>query len=364
MKASELRADIGQLIVMGFIGQEMTSALRVVLGAMQPGGVILFARNISGAEQTWKLLHECRAALRETPFLCIDLEGGTVDRLKEVTSPAPPAARVYATGKKKLFRRHGRVIGEQVRALGFNTDFAPVFDLKLPPSQSVLTTRTVSADPSETVEYAREFLRGLEDARVLGCGKHFPGLGEGALDTHHELPSIKKSFDSMWREDLVPYRELRKEIPFCMVAHANYPDVTGDKLPASLSRKWMEGILRDKIGYRGLVIADDLEMGGVLAAASMGDAAIQTLRAGADMFLVCHNEEHVWQTYEAVLREAERDKKFAKLVMKRAKRVRDLKKRSREMRGEVPAPNERTVAKLKEAMQDFQEDVAKAVARA
>ena len=364
MKPSELRADVGQLIVMGFIGQEMTSALRVVIGAIQPGGVILFARNIAAAEQTWKLLHDCREALRETPFLCVDLEGGTVDRLKSVIAPAPAAADVFATGKEKLYRRHGHVIGEQVRALGFNTDFAPVFDLKLPPSQSVLTTRTVSADPKETVEYAREFLRGLDDARVLGCGKHFPGLGEGSLDTHHELPSIRKSFDDLWHQDLVPYRELRKEIPFCMVAHANYPEVTRDRLPASLSHKWMEDILRDKIGYRGLVIADDLEMGGVLAAASIGDAAIQTLRAGADMFLVCHNEERVWQTYEAVLREAEHDKRFAKLVMKRAKHVREMKKRSRALRGEVTPPTERTVARLKEAMQDFQEDVTKAVERA
>lgn len=361
MKPSELRADIGQLIIMGFVGQEMTSALRVVLGAMQPGGIILFARNIAGAEQTWKLLHDCRAAVPETPFLCIDLEGGTVDRLKEVIARAPAAAEVFATGSRKMFRRHGRVIGEQVRVLGFNTDFAPVFDLKLPPSQPVLTTRTVSADPDETVAYARGFLRGLEDARVLGCGKHFPGLGEAALDTHKELPSISKSWKELWREDLVPYRELRNRIPFCMVAHANYPEVTGDKLPASLSRKWMEGILRDKIGYKGIVLADDLEMGGVLAAASIGDAAIQTLHAGSDMFLVCHNEEHVWQTYEAVLREAERDKGFAKLVTKRAKRVRDVKKRSRELRGEVPAPAEPAVRKLKEAMQDFQEDVAKEV---
>jgi beta-N-acetylhexosaminidase len=364
MKPSELRADVGQLIIMGFIGQEMTSALRVVVSAMQPGGIILFARNIAGAELTWKLLHDCRAAVKETPFLCVDLEGGTVDRLKDIIAPAPPAAEVFATGKSKVFRRHGRVIGEQVRALGFNTDFAPVFDLKLPPSQPVLTTRTVSADPNETVEYAQEFLRGLDDARVLGCGKHFPGLGEVSLDTHHELPSISKSFKDLWREDLVPYRELRKRIPFCMIAHANYPEVTGDKLPASLSRKWIEGILRDKIGYKGIVLADDLEMGGVLAVASIGDAAIQTLRAGSDMFLVCHNEEHVWQTYEAVLCEAERDKGFAKLVTKRAQRVRDLKKRSRELRGEAPVPDERTVGKLRNAMQDFREDVAKAVARA
>ena len=269
MKPSEIRANVGELIIMGFVGQEMTSALRVALSAVRPGGIILFARNIAAPRQTWELLHACRAAAAERPFLCVDLEGGTVDRLRDMIAPAPPAAEVFETGEPKLFRRHGRVVGEEVRALGFNTDFAPVFDLKLPPSQPVLTTRTVSADPKQTVAYAREFLRGLDDARVLGCGKHFPGLGEAALDTHKELPSIAKSWKDLWAQDVAPYRELRKEIPFVMVAHANYPDVTRDKLPASLSKKWIEAILRDKVGYKGLVLADDLEMGGVLSTVSI-----------------------------------------------------------------------------------------------
>src|SRR5205814_8674101 len=126
-----------------------------------------------------------------------------------------------------------------------------------------------------------------------------------------ELPSVAKSFDAMWREDMVPYRELRRDAAFVMVAHANYPAVTRDKLPASLSRKWMTDILRKKIGYKGLIISDDLEMGGVLAADSIEEVAVGTLRAGADMFLVCHNSELVWRGYEAVLREAEKDRRFA-----------------------------------------------------
>src|SRR5262249_26858193 len=154
-------------------------------------------------------------------------------------------------------------------------------------------------------------LRGLKSAKVLGCGKHFPGLGEANLDTHHELPSIAKSWKKLWAEDLLPYRRLRREIPFVMVAHASYPAVTKDKLPASLSRKWMTDILRKKIGYRGLIVSDDLEMGGVLAAGSIEEVAVETLRAGADIFLVCHNQELVWRSYEAVLREAERNRKFA-----------------------------------------------------
>src|ERR1019366_6050606 len=169
----------------------------------------------------------------------------------------------------------------EVRTLGFNTDFAPVLDLQFEASKTVLTSRTVSADPKETAAYAREFLRGLRDSNVMGCGKHFPGLGEANLDSHNELPSIAKPWKRLWNEDLFPYRELRRELPFVMVAHAAYPEVTGDRSPASLSKKWMSEVLRKKIGYRGLIITDDLDIGGVLAAASIEDAAVETLRAGA-----------------------------------------------------------------------------------
>ena len=149
--------------------------------------------------------------------------------------------------------------------------------------------------------YAREFLRGLKDAHVLGCGKHFPGLGGANLDTHQELPAIATPAARLMKEDLYPYRELHRQMPFVMVAHAAYPAVTGDKTPASLSRKWITDILRKRIGYRGLILCDDLEMGGVLAAAPIEEAAVETLTAGSDIFMVCHNEENVWRAYQAVL---------------------------------------------------------------
>ncbi len=116
-----------------------------------------------------------------------------------------------------------------------------------------MSSRAVSADPKEVVAYAREFLRGLGDAGVLGCGKHFPGLGEAKLDTHHELPSVEKPLHKLWEQDLVPYRIMRRELPFVMVSHAAFPAVTKERNPASLSKKWITDILRKKIGYRGLI---------------------------------------------------------------------------------------------------------------
>src|SRR6476661_449116 len=281
----DLRQQVGQLLILGYDGLAIDSKLRTTLSTLQPSGVILFARNIEERRQTWRLLRDSQKTTSVPMFLCVDLEGGTVDRLKKVIAPAPSVQDVFATGNRKLFRMHGNILGLEARALGFNTDFAPVFDLGFDASRSVLTSRTASADPKEVIAYARECLRGLKAAKVLGCGKHFPGLGEANLDSHHALPTIQKSWKKMWAEDLLPYRELHRQIPFAMVAHASYPEVTKDNLPASLSRKWMKDILRKKIGFRNLIISDDLEMGGVMAAGSIEEVAVETLRAGADMYL-------------------------------------------------------------------------------
>ncbi len=354
----ELRQQVGQLLIMGCGGTTVSARLRSMLGTLHPGGVILFQRNIEEAAQSHALLRELQKAVSTPLFLCVDMEGGTVDRLRDVIAPAPAVADVAATGSKKLFRKHGLIIGEEVRALGFNTDFAPALDLQLEPSKTVLTSRTVSADPQETILYTREFLRGLRDSKVLGCGKHFPGLGEANLDSHNELPVIDKGWKRLWSEDLLPYRQLGRDLPFVMMAHAAYPQVTGDRTPASLSKKWMSEVLRKKIGYRGLIITDDLDMGGVLAVASIEEAAVATLRAGADMFLVCQKEESVWRAFEAVYKQAEGDKKLAKLIAEKSQRVLTAKKKSGALKPRTPAaPTQKTVDKLRRNIWEFSEEI-------
>jgi beta-N-acetylhexosaminidase len=250
-----------------------------------------------------------------------------VDRLRNVLGPAPSAADVFASGDRKLYRKHGELIGRNCRALGFSVDFAPVLDLAFEASHSVMSSRTVSADPRETVEYAREFLAGLKSARVLGCGKHFPGLGEGRLDSHHDLPVIEKSLQKLWTQDLVPYRQLRRQLPFVMISHAAYPQVTLNQAPASLSKKWITDILRRRIGYQNLIASDDLEMGGVLAAAPIGGAAVEFIRAGGDLCLVCHREDYIQQVQEELVQTAESDKKFARRTAEAIRRVTGFKKK-------------------------------------
>ena len=356
--SQSIRQQVGQLMIMGFDGTFVDQRLRTVLITLRPGGVILFKRNIEEARQTHALLRDAQKVLGEPLFRCVDMEGGTVDRFRDAVAGIPSALDVAHTGSVELYRKHGELIGRQLRALGFNTDFAPCLDLGLVTSRRALGSRTVSADPVKVVQYAREFLRGLRTARVLGCGKHFPGLGGAALDSHDALPVVERTWKQVWEEDLVPYRELNRQFAFVMVAHVEYAKIVRQGGPASLSKRWIGGVLREKIGYRGLVVSDDLDMGGMLNGASVEDAAVGTLEAGADMLLVCQKEEHVWKAWEAVVSRCERDPTFASEVTRKARRLEQFQKRSPEVRVRMAtAPTEKTVHVLRRRVWEFEEQI-------
>ena len=348
--------QVGQLLIVGFDGTATSSRLGSLLTRLQPAGVILFARNITGALQTYSLLKDCQERVSTPLFACVDMEGGSVDRLRNVIGPSPSAADVFATRDRKLFRKHGKLIGECCRALGFNTDFAPVVDLAFEASRTVMASRVVSADPKQVIVYAREFLAGLRSAGMLGAAKHFPGLGEANLDTHYELPSVSKSWNKLWAQDLAPYRTMARELNMVLVGHASYPKVTDKGLPASLSKKWITSVLREKIRYRGLVVSDDLEMGGVLKAAPIERAA-EHVRAGGDLCLICHQRDYVIRSYEALIREAERDSSFARRVTESATRVLAFKKKSRELKRHVSPPTPDRLEKLSRQLWEFSEQV-------
>ncbi len=353
----ELREKIGQLLIIGFDGTEMSSPLDDMLRRLQPAGVILFARNVVSVQQTHTLLQACGKLVSTPVFLCVDMEGGVVDRLQKALAPAPSPAEVFATRDRKLFHKHGSLIGEECRAVGCNVDFAPVSDLAFPASRSILGSRVVSADPQQTIEYVREFLHGLKEAGILGCGKHYPGLGEGKLDSHQYLPIIEKSWKRLWVEDLAPYRLLRREFPFVMVSHAVYPAVTQESVSASLSKKWITDILRKKIRYNGLVVSDDMEMGGVTSAVPVEVAAVAHIRAGGDICLICHKEDVIARAYESLIREAERDQKFRGRVTESVRRITTFKKKAAGLKRRVPPPTVESVARMARHIWEFSEQV-------
>ncbi len=298
-----LRQQVGQLIIAGVEGPELTALERAWLKLLQPGGVILFRRNIEQAPQVTTLLREVTEAAGAPLFRCVDLEGGLVDRLRDLIAPMPSPAAVFATGRRTHFTKHGRLIGQEAKALGFNAVFAPVLDLALPASASVMRTRVVSADPDEVVDYGLAFLEGLDAEGILGCGKHFPGLGGGALDSHHSMPLIERSWRELWDEDIAVFRTLAAKLPMIMVAHAAYPRVK-DATPASISPYWISTVLRKRIGFDGLVVSDDMEMGGILTQASMEEAAVKAVLAGTDVIEICRDPALVVRAYEALLTEA------------------------------------------------------------
>jgi beta-N-acetylhexosaminidase len=303
--------------------------------------VILFRRNIVDARQTRVLLDETTALCAPKSFRCVDVEGGTVDRLRDALAPMPSAQAVAEAARHSdqdawspthsqrtrmdgarrgfaLVREQGELIARAVKAFGFNTTLAPVMDLALPESAEVLGTRAAGATSEEVVNYARNFLAGLASQKVVGCGKHFPGLGGGSLDSHAETPTIHRSMRELWSEDLAPYRDLRNELPMVMVNHAAYPETPSKNTPASASPYWITTVLRKRIGYRGIIFSDDLEMGGILKFMPIEEAVIAAIRAGMDLLEICHTPEMILRAYEALIAESERSAAFSKLLVARA----------------------------------------------
>lgn len=313
-----LRHAAGSLLVVGLSGTELTALERAWLRLVRPAGIILFRRNIADATQSRALLAEATALCAPHALRCVDLEGGTVDRLRDALAPMPSAQAVAAAGRPALAREHGLLIARAVKAFGFNTTLAPVLDLALPDSAQIMGARASSSTPEGVVAYASPFLAGLAAESVAGCGKHFPGLGAGALDSHHETPRIQRTARALWQQDLAPYRALRDTLPMVMVSHAAFPQTPGRELPASVSPYWIATVLRKRIGYKGLVFSDDLEMGGILKFMPIEEAVVAALRAGMDLLEICHSPELILRAFESLLAEAERSSAFARLLLHRS----------------------------------------------
>lgn len=327
MTGRALRHRVGSLLIVGVESTSLSGLELAWLRSLQPSGIILFRRNLETSAELHELWRQAASALAQPYFRCLDLEGGTVDRLRDLVGSTPSAAEIAATAQSSIIRASGALVGRMLHALGFNLDLAPVLDLALPASRDVMKTRVVSADPANVIAYAREFIAGLQQYGIIACGKHFPGLGGGTLDSHHATPSIGRTWEQMWEQDLEPYRALHSELPLVMVNHAAYSEIEKPSRPASLSHFWIEAVLRKKLRYRGLIISDDMEMGGVLNHASGESAAIAAIAAGTDLLEICHRADRILATHEALLREAERSPSFARIVDRTAKRVATAKLR-------------------------------------
>lgn len=323
----QLAEQAGQILIVGLESTSLTAREHGWMKRIRPGGVILFRRNIEEAAQVTSLLRESDR-LGSVPLLrCVDEEGGLVDRFREVIHPIPSAAAVFATGKRHLYRRHGSLIAREARALGFNTVFAPVLDLALKESSAVMRTRAVAAEPWRVIDYARSFLSGLALEDMLGCGKHFPGLGGAGADSHQDTPVIRRQTRMMWRTDLAPWLAVAGKLPFAMVAHASYPWPGRDSAVASVSRYWVTNVLRRQVRFKGIIVSDDMEMGGILSQMPLEDAVVKAVLAGIQMIPICRDPELIERAYETLVREGERSAAFAEAVASAWRKIYRSKKR-------------------------------------
>jgi beta-N-acetylhexosaminidase len=327
--------QIGQFFFIGLPSTELDDETRALIDEIKPGGIILFGRNIERAEQVRTLLDGAREMLPVEPLCGIDQEGGLVDRLREMFPPMPSARAIRQHGDLSGARSLGRVTGEVLRMLGFNINFAPVMSI-ITHERSQLTnglySRSFGRSPGEVLGYTTVYMRGLQATGCLGCLKHFPGIGAGAVDSHIEMPMVPLSHDDLMAQDLAPYIELFQRaddrVRVVMVSHGGFPNIdikkgtTGGLIePASISSSIVTQLLRDELGYKHLVVTDDLEMGAIAKHTEIEDAVVRAFNAGEDMLLICVTPETIRRGYHALLKATREGKVSEKRVSASLKRI-------------------------------------------
>jgi len=264
---------------------------REFLAERCPGGVILFKRNIRSAEQLRRLVADIHATgAGVPPLVALDHEGGRVDRLPHPPfTHFPPMALVGESGDTRLAEAVGRAMGRELRAVGIDLDFAPVLDVWSNPRNRVIGDRAFGTTPRAVARLALAFARGLARAGVLACGKHFPGHGATVGDSHFVLPRVRRSRRALAATELVPFaRAAAADIPALMTAHVVVPALDARR-PATVSPKICRDLLRRRLRFRGVLFSDDLEMQAMAGRRRVGRAAVEALRAGCDMLLVCQS---------------------------------------------------------------------------
>ena len=352
-----MREDVGQLLWVGFEGTQVPAELRARLDAGAVGATILFKRNLVYSKVPGAVPPEVcdldalvalnrelhRAAPDGTPALiAVDQEGGVVQRVRAPGTSWPPMMAhdgLPEPDDTRIAEQVGRAIGDELRAVGFDVDFAPVLDVHTNPDNPIIGDRAFGRDATSVARRALAFARGLDASGILACGKHFPGHGDTDTDSHLELPRVDQPWDRLERVELAPFRAAAAaKLPMLMTAHVVFAALDPTR-PATLSPEVINGLLRERLGYQGVIVSDDLDMKAIAAHLGAGDAAIRAVRAGCDVLLLCRDARNQALAEEALITEAERDSGFRAKVGAAAARVRAMKRAHAENQARRPAPS-------------------------
>ena len=289
---------LGQLIMTGVPGKEMDGKTAKLFRKVKPGAFILFGRNIESAKQLRKLIDDLRDLSEIEPIITVDQEGGRVSRLRLIGSEPPNAQQLRDKNDLELIRRHGEITGRLLRLFGFNLDLCPVLDISFDDdADNSLRGRCYGKTVDQVVRNAGAFNSALRGQGIASCGKHFPGYSAAGSDAHYELPRIDRTREQLDQNELAVFREFVSpdgvahgpyHVDSMMICHGWYPCFEPEKTPATLSRRIVTDLLRNELGFDGLVMTDDLDMGAILTGYRLEDTISLGIAAGNDVVMICH----------------------------------------------------------------------------
>src|SRR5437899_3318774 len=281
--------SLGQLILTAVPGKELAPKRADLLRRVQPGGFILFGRNIESAPQLRKLIDDLRDLSEVEPIVTIDQEGGRVSRLRLIGSEPPNAQQLRDKDDVDLIRRHGDITGRLLRVFGFNLDLCPVLDISFDDNaDNSLRGRCYGKTVEQVVHNAGAFNDAMREQGIASCGKHFPGYTCAKSDAHFELPKIDRTREELNQNELAAFKQVIDRVDSMMIDHSWYPSLVAEKTPASLSRRIITDLLRNEFGFDGLVMTDDLDMGAILNGYGLQDTIRLAIDSGNDLVMICH----------------------------------------------------------------------------
>lgn len=307
MSLRDLRRHVGRFAIVGFTGQSVPDDLRRLSAAFDLGGVIYFSRNVAEPAQLAELSKEVEGLARDWPlWISVDQEGGRVARLREPFTIWPAPRTLGRSGDTGLVERFARALAAELTAVGINLDFVPVLDVDTNPANPVIGDRALSAQAAEVARLGEAFISALQSAGVSACGKHFPGHGDTALDSHLALPVVEHERRRLEDVELVPFRRaIAAGVDTMMTAHLSVPALDPDHI-ATFSSAVVTGMLKEDLGFPGVVVSDDLGMKAVSASTGLPEATVAAIEAGCDVVLLCQSSaDEQAEALEAVIHAAE-----------------------------------------------------------